>query len=107
MGNFRSSLALSKIVLTLDMLIGQAEIFPIIMVFGPETWKKVEKQGGFATLLFFCFTGRCYHAGLSNYQSLLWLLCRQTELFILSGDMKARAIIGNIILNRLTAPAFV
>ena len=32
---------MSKIVLTLDMLIGRLEIFPIIMVFTPETWKKV------------------------------------------------------------------
>ena len=41
MGNFSEFSALSKIVLTLDMLIGRLEIFPIIMVFTPETWKKV------------------------------------------------------------------
>ena len=41
MGNFSEVSALSKIVLTLDMLIGRLEIFPIIMVFTPETWKKV------------------------------------------------------------------
>ena len=41
MGNYSDFSALSKIVLTLDMLIGRLEIFPIIMVFTPETWKKV------------------------------------------------------------------
>ncbi len=41
MGNFSAFSAASKIVLTLDMLIGRLEIFPMIMIFTPETWKRV------------------------------------------------------------------
>lgn len=41
MGNYSEFSSLSKIVLTLDMLIGRLEIFPIIMIFTPESWKKV------------------------------------------------------------------
>ena len=39
-GNFASFSALSKVVLTLNMLLGRLEIFPILMMFSPETWKK-------------------------------------------------------------------
>ena len=35
----------------------------------------------FATLLFFALQGRCYHAGLSNYQSSCGFYAGQTELF--------------------------
>ena len=38
--NFSSLTDFSKIVLTLDMLIGRLEIFPLIVLFFPATWKK-------------------------------------------------------------------
>jgi len=38
--NFSSLTDFSKIVLTLDMLIGRLEIFPLIVLFSPATWKK-------------------------------------------------------------------
>ena len=38
--NYNGFSILSKIVLTLDMLIGRLEIFPIILLFAPSTWKK-------------------------------------------------------------------
>ncbi len=41
MGNFSGFSPWSKIVLTLDMLIGRLEIFPMIMLFNPATWKRV------------------------------------------------------------------
>lgn len=40
MSNFGAYSALSKIVLSLDMLIGRLEIFPILILFTPSTWKK-------------------------------------------------------------------
>lgn len=39
-GNFSQFSLLSKIVLSLNMLIGRLEIFPILMLFSPFTWKK-------------------------------------------------------------------
>ena len=38
--NFSAYSVLSKIVLSLDMLIGRLEIFPILLLFAPSTWKK-------------------------------------------------------------------
>ncbi|MBQ3125263.1 MAG: TrkH family potassium uptake protein [Clostridia bacterium] len=38
--NFSMFSALSKIVLSLDMLIGRLEIFPILMLVSPYTWKR-------------------------------------------------------------------
>lgn len=38
--NFSAYSILSKIVLSLDMLIGRLEIFPILLLFSPATWKK-------------------------------------------------------------------
>lgn len=40
MGNFASFSPLSKWVLSLTMLIGRLEIFPILILFFPSTWKK-------------------------------------------------------------------
>ena len=40
MSNFAGYSLLSKIVLTLDMLIGRLEIFPILVLFAPSTWKR-------------------------------------------------------------------
>ena len=37
--NFALFSPLSKIVLTLDMLIGRLEIFPMLLLFMPSTWK--------------------------------------------------------------------
>lgn len=39
-GNFGAYSALSKIVLTLDMLIGRLEIFPMVVLLSPLSWKK-------------------------------------------------------------------
>lgn len=38
--NFASYSILSKIVLSFDMLIGRLEIFPILLLFAPSTWRK-------------------------------------------------------------------
>ena len=38
-GNFSSFSVLSKIVLTLDMLIGRLEVFPMLILLSPRTWK--------------------------------------------------------------------
>ncbi len=38
--NFGSFSIISKLVLTLDMLIGRLEIFPILVLFAPSTWRK-------------------------------------------------------------------
>lgn len=40
MGNFSSLSILSKLVLILDMLLGRLEIFPIIVLFFRDTWKR-------------------------------------------------------------------
>ena len=40
MGNFSEFSNLSKIVLTLDMLIGRLELFPIIILFVSRSWKR-------------------------------------------------------------------
>ena len=40
MSNFYGYSILSKLVLTMDMLIGRLEIFPILLLFAPSTWKK-------------------------------------------------------------------
>lgn len=40
MSNFAGYSVLSKLVLSLDMLIGRLEIFPILLLFAPNTWKK-------------------------------------------------------------------
>jgi len=39
-GNFAHFSDFSKMILTLDMLIGRLEIFPILVLFIPRTWKK-------------------------------------------------------------------
>ncbi|MBO4217009.1 MAG: TrkH family potassium uptake protein [Clostridia bacterium] len=39
-GNYAAFSGLSKIILSLNMLIGRLEIFPILMLFSPSTWKK-------------------------------------------------------------------
>ncbi|MFR4994289.1 MAG: hypothetical protein ACLTCV_06495 [Oscillospiraceae bacterium] len=33
-------LALSKVVLTLDMLLGRLELFPVLLLLSPATWRK-------------------------------------------------------------------
>ncbi|MGM9918282.1 MAG: potassium transporter TrkG, partial [Lactimicrobium massiliense] len=38
--NFAAYSALSKIVMTFDMLAGRLEIYPIIMLFSRRTWRK-------------------------------------------------------------------
>ena len=38
--NFNGFSYFSKVVLTFDMLIGRLEIFPMLMLFSPYTWKK-------------------------------------------------------------------
>ena len=38
--NFSAFSALSKIVLSMDMLIGRLEIFPILVLFSPSAWRK-------------------------------------------------------------------
>lgn len=38
-GNFASFSVLSKVVLTLDMLIGRLEVFPMLLLLSPRTWK--------------------------------------------------------------------
>lgn len=38
--NFAEYSALSKLVLSLDMLIGRLEIYPVLLLFAPKTWKK-------------------------------------------------------------------
>ncbi len=40
MGNFSSYSDFSTIVLSIDMLIGRLEIFPLLILFSPFTWKK-------------------------------------------------------------------
>ncbi len=40
MGNFSTLSAFSKIVLTMDMLLGRLEIFPMLLLFLPSTWKR-------------------------------------------------------------------
>lgn len=44
-GNFSEFSAFSKIVLSLDMLLGRLEIFPILMLFSPTLWKKGRTHG--------------------------------------------------------------
>lgn len=39
-GNFAAFSPLSKIVLTLDMLLGRLELFPILLLLSPSTWRK-------------------------------------------------------------------
>ena len=39
-GNYSLFCDASKLVLTLDMLAGRLELFPILMIFSPTTWKK-------------------------------------------------------------------
>ena len=39
-GNFAGCSALSKLVLSLDMLLGRLEIFPMLMLVAPGVWKK-------------------------------------------------------------------
>ena len=39
-GNFGSFSNLSKLVMMIDMLAGRLEIFPLILLFNPNTWKK-------------------------------------------------------------------
>ncbi len=40
MGNFSCFSWLSKLVLTVDMLVGRLEVFPMMILFLPSTWKK-------------------------------------------------------------------
>lgn len=40
-GNFSELSAVSKAVLSLDMLIGRLEIYPILMVFSPRVWRRL------------------------------------------------------------------
>lgn len=40
MGNFEFYSPTSKIILTLDMLLGRLELFPILLLFSPSTWKE-------------------------------------------------------------------
>lgn len=40
MGNFSSLSWLSKVVLIFDMLLGRLEIFPLVVLFFPDTWKR-------------------------------------------------------------------
>ena len=39
-GNYSQFSNFSKIILSLDMLIGRLEIFPVLMLFVPRVWKK-------------------------------------------------------------------
>lgn len=39
-GNFSSLSCFTKLVLSLDMLLGRLEIFPILLLFNPKTWSK-------------------------------------------------------------------
>ncbi len=39
-GNFAGYSAISKLVLSADMLIGRLEIFPVLLLFSPTTWRK-------------------------------------------------------------------
>lgn len=41
-GNFADFNALSKLVLVFDMLAGRLELFPIILLFSPNTWRKTK-----------------------------------------------------------------
>jgi len=40
MGNFSAFSPLSKMVMSICMLVGRLEIFPMLMLFSPYTWKK-------------------------------------------------------------------
>ena len=40
MGSYAGFSALSKVVLSLDMLFGRLEIFPMLLLFRPSTWRK-------------------------------------------------------------------
>ena len=39
-GNFAMFSPLSKLVLTLDMLLGRLELFPVLILMMPSTWRK-------------------------------------------------------------------
>ena len=39
-GNYASFSALSKLVLSFDMLAGRLELFPVLLLFYPSTWKR-------------------------------------------------------------------
>lgn len=41
MGNYAGFSGLSKVLLTFCMLVGRLEIFPILLLFAPSTWKRV------------------------------------------------------------------
>ena len=40
MGNFSAFSDISKLILSADMLLGRLEIFPILILFTPSTWRK-------------------------------------------------------------------
>ena len=40
MANFGGYSGFAKLVLTFDMLAGRLELFPLLLLFVPETWKK-------------------------------------------------------------------
>ena len=44
MGNFSSFSGLSKFVLSLDMLFGRLEIFPLLFLFTPAAWERPRKS---------------------------------------------------------------
>ena len=39
-GNFSSFSSFSKLVLSLEMIAGRLELFPLLILFNPKTWKK-------------------------------------------------------------------
>ena len=39
-GNFSSFSDFSKLVLTIEMIAGRLELYPILLLFAPNTWKK-------------------------------------------------------------------
>ena len=43
-GNYGGYNAFGKIVLSLDMLIGRLEIFPMLLLFSPKAWKRVKRS---------------------------------------------------------------
>lgn len=45
--NFSAYSWLSKLVFILDMLVGRLEVFPVLVLFSPHTWKNTPKSNGF------------------------------------------------------------
>ena len=40
MGNFAAFSSFSKFILTIEMIAGRLEFFPILLLFSPNTWRK-------------------------------------------------------------------